>query len=808
MVRNLTRRSWPARSLVCALAALVLAGAASLSAQDQDRFAVTIESLEVRGNERLSDTEIVERTGLRVGQQVTYPRIQEAIKRLFASGDFADVRIFVGPGRGRGDFVIQVEERPRISVYEFQGLENVSPQMVRDTIGLARDAPLDPDRIARARGLIERVLSEEGFPRASVDTLLRPDPVRPGDYRVTFRVDEGPRLGIARISFDGNEVFSDGRLQGAMRTGEEGFFWWNPGELRRDVYRQDLTERLPQFYASHGYLDFEVVDDTVVVDPATGKGRIRVRVSEGPQYVLEDFRVTGNRRFSSDRLQELVRTGQPTEEVTERPFDLPAFQDATARLHDLYRNFGYLRARVEPDVERLPPAEEGDRPRVVASWQIEEGTPTYIREIRIVGNTYTHDRIIRNQLLIFPGDVYSQDRLVSSIQSIQNLGFFEPLPPGEAVEFHERPDGDLDLTLRVQEKQTGTLNFGVSASGATGFAGFIGYEQPNLFGQAKNGRFRWLFGGRQQDIEVSYSDPELFGSARSASVTLRSSRDQFFNAALGDRRQTGGALEVGTPFFGLRSTRLFVGYSLFHDEMRGLGSTIEDLRERGLVLTGTRSTGSLRLVRDTRNNNLFPTAGSRHMLSTRFTGGPLGGLGEYAKVEFESGWFVPVARIGGGLESDRLPIEFTLGLSFDGGVILGENPFFRERFFMGGVQVGEQLRGYEEATITPEGHVPRNAREFSRLDRVGESYFTTSALFGVKLTNSIFANAFLDAGNVWDEADDLNPTDLLVGAGVGVSLVTPFGPLGIDYAYGFDRRDVLGRPDPGWQLHFKFGRIF
>ncbi|MEE8561228.1 MAG: BamA/TamA family outer membrane protein, partial [Gemmatimonadota bacterium] len=141
------------------------------------------------------------------------------------------------------------------------------------------------------------------------------------------------------------------------------------------------------------------------------------------------------------------------------------------------------------------------------------------------------------------------------------------------------------------------------------------------------------------------------------------------------------------------------------------------------------------------------------------------------------------------------------------GWIVGSNVFFQERFQVGGTQVGQQLRGYEEATVTPLGHVPRNA-PVSDLDRVGNSYFTTTAQIGMKLTNQVFFSTFMDAGNNWFEPGAFNPTDLLVGAGVGVSLITPFGPIGLDYAYGFDRRDVLGRPDPGWKLHFKFGRIF
>jgi outer membrane protein insertion porin family len=700
-----------------------------------------------------------------------------------------------------------VEERPYISRYEFAGLSNVSEGMIRDTIGLVRSAPLDPDRIARARQLMLQVLSNEGFPSARVDTSLVIDLEQGGDLLLTFNVNEGPRLGLVEIAFEGNEAFADANLREAMASDQEGFLWWDAGELKRDAYRMDLTDRLPEFYASNGYLDFQVLGDTVIMDPVTGKGRIVIRVYEGPQYLLDEIRITGNRRFPLSLLEEMAAGGQAEQRLgaPEPPYNRTAFMTSTGRLGDLYRNAGYLRAQIIPDELRLPPDSAGGKPKIVAVWNIAEGNPSYVREVRIVGNTHTHDRIIRNRLIIFPGDVYSQDRLIRSVQAIQGMGFFDPLQPQEAIEFRERPDGDIDLVLRVKEKQTGQMNFGITAAGATGLAGFIGYEQPNLFGQAKVGSFRFIYGAQQQDIELSYSDPEINNSNTSGTIMLRSARDRFTGFSLGDRRQTGGLVEVGRPLFRLRATRLFVGYSLFYDKVSDIDTVSLSPSTQQLITQGTRSTVNVRFVQDTRNNPLFPTSGSNNTLSVRFTGGILGGDGNYQKVDLQSNWFVPVAEIGGGMES--LPIEFTLGLNFGVGLILGDNPFFTERYFMGGVQAGQRVRGYQEATITPLGHVPRNA-PLSDVDRVGEAYFRTSALFGVKLTSSLFANAFIDAGNMWRKAHQLNPTDLLVGAGLGVSLVTPFGPIGLDYAYGFDRRDVLGRPDPGWQLHFKFGQIF
>lgn len=790
-----------------ALAALPLEAQEQAPAPPQQGREVTVDSLAVEGNRRVGAERILEASGLRVGMRVSYPDVQDAIHRIFDLGEFSDVRVLVSPG-DPAVFHVRVEERPFVARYDFEGLQNVGAGTVRDTLGLVDGEPLRPAAMSRATTMIEDLLAEAGFPRARVDTsLVRQDSV----YRFVFRVDEGPRLGLARIEFEGNEAFDDGELLGSMSTGEEGFLWFRSGELKREQYRQDLEQRLPDFYASHGYIDFAVVDDSVEVDRSTGKGRIHIEVEEGPRYRLAEFRVRGNRRFPSEELARRFEQGLDLPEDAPADslpaFDRSAFRDATGDVGDLYRNAGYLRASVVPTIERLPPDAGGEGVRLVrATWNIQEGEPSYIRHVDIVGNDYTHERIIRQRLGLLPGDIYSQDRLIQSVQNIQSMGFFEQLPPQEAVDIRPLDNGDVDITLRVQEKQTGNVNFGMSASAGTGMAGFIGYEQPNLFGQAKSGRFRWLFGGRTQDIELQYSDPGILGSRYSGTVSLRSSRDQFRSFSLGERRQTGGSVEFGTPFPGLRSTRIFLGYSLFEDEVSDLRLFGVRPEDRNLLVSGTRSSASLRLVRDTRQGGTFPVAGSRNLLSAQFTGGPLGGDGDFSKYQFESEWFVPVAQIGGGLESN--PIQFTTGLSFRGGLVLGDNPFFRERFFMGGTQIGEQLRGYEEATITPDGHIPRNSRAFSQLDRVGESFFSTTAQVGVRLTQQVFLSTFLDAGNVWARAEDLNPMDLNVGAGVGVSLVTPFGPLGIDYAYGFDRRDVLGRPDPGWKLHFKFGRIF
>lgn len=797
---------------IVALAALSTAGVAPLLGQEEP-FSVTVDSIVVRGNSRYSAEGVQRLAQIRVGEVVNGPGLQESIQRLFATGEFSDVQIRVTPYTP-AIFFIDVVERPVVGRYLFEGLEHGSDGTIADTVGLIGGGALDPSKVVRARAMILKMLGQEGFPQATVDTALAPDPSGLDQLELTFRVSEGPRLALARVEIVGNEALTDSEIRGSMSTIEEGFFWYEPGELHRDDYRADLTERIPAFYGEHGYIDLEVLGDTIVVDDLTGKGRIEIRVREGPQYLVRSFDIEGNRRFPASQLGEYyppVRDGQLDPARLEAgdlpPFDETAFQKASMDIADLYRDAGYLQVQVMPDVVRNLPETPGGNPTVDVSLRIVERNPAYIRTVSIVGNDYTYDRVIRKILLTFPGDIYSQQRLIQSVRNIQSLGFFETLPPDEAIQINPRDDGDIDIVYRVKEKQTGNVNFGMSAAAVTGLAGFIGYDQPNLFGQAKVGHFRWLFGARTQDIELSYTDPELFGSVYSATVGVQSSRDQFQSFDLGTRRKTGGFLEFGIPVlrFQLRSVRLFVGYSLFREEVSNLDAFGLGPGSSGLITNGTRSTISLRLLRDTREGGLFPTGGNRNQIAFKTTGGWLGGDGDYDKWDLDSEWFSRIAQIGGG--PGKVPIEVVAMLNFKAGLVFGYNPFYVERYFVGGTQVGQRVRGYQEATITPLGHVPRNA-PVNSLARVGESYFATSAAIGIKLTDNIFASTFVDAGNLWGTSAEFNPTDLLVGAGVGLSLVTPFGPVGLDYAYGFDRRDVVGRPNPGWQLHFRFGQLF
>ena len=283
-------------------------------------------------------------------------------------------------------------------------------------------------------------------------------------------------------------------------------------------------------------------------------------------------------------------------------------------------------------------------------------------------------------------------------------------------------------------------------------------------------------------------------------MSLFSARDRYINFGEGERRRTGIGVRVGYPFpLDPRWTRWYVGYSIAetsYKEAEGQTGTIFNQPD---ALQSTVSTG---LVRSTLDHPLFPTIGSRQSLDLEFNGGPLGGDGDFQKYEASSNWFVPVGTLGGDAPGAR-PVRFTLGLSANMGVLMGDPTRFPfERYWMGGVQFGKPLRGYDETTITPTGYVDRNSPGVSLTSRFGDAYLRLSAEYAVRFNDNLSLGLFYDAGNVWNEPSEIDPTRLFRGAGVGLMLVTPFGPIGLDYAYGFDK-DV-----PGWQLHFKFGQMF
>ena len=773
----------------------------------------TPDSIIVRGNQRVGEATIRADAQITPGQALNFRGVQRAIRSIFATGQFSDVRLLceVAP-EGRATLVIDVVERPLLGAIAITGVQKVPERSVREKVDLLVNRPLDPAQLARAVQRIDSLYEKAGYflAQVMVDTQMVD-----GKVNLTLRVDESRRLAISGIRINGNTELSDEEIVGGMKTQPEGFWWFQKGEFNEEEYASDLGERLTEMYAKRGFIDFQIIKDTLIVDRERGKALLDITVNEGKRYRVGSFEVVGNRRFSTDEIERFYPFGDVAPTLTERVtgllggsretnlFDLVLWEDATNKIRTAYSNEGYIYAQVRPVIERIPPGADSI-PRVNLRWEIEERSPAIVNRVDIVGNDYTIEQCIRDALLILPGDVFNQDRLVRSYQNIANLGFFEtPLPPPDTRPAGE--EGDVDIIFAVKEKRTGSVNFGASVGEGTGVGGFLGLDQPNLFGKCKRASLNWQFGANQKEFSLAFTDPAIQQSRISGTVNVYHRRLRYIVEDYGRSILTGGSLQFGFPVPRSPFTRVFVSYGGERVEQSG-GIFERDVTGSLQSGEGFRSTLGTSAQRDTRIGLPFATAGSLQTFSASFNGGPLGGTTSFQRYTTELKGYAPLWTVGGDRPGSQ-PLQFTLGLSARAGAVFGDTgPFIvSQSFGLGGVMFGEPLRGYKEFSITPRGYDPTEQQtRFS----FGDAFFSTTAELGLRLNAQVYINAFFDAGNIWNTPREFDPTRLFRGAGLGVSLITPLGPLGLDWAYGFDRTDIFGRPDPKWELHFRLGNLY
>ncbi|HLZ44070.1 MAG TPA: outer membrane protein assembly factor BamA [Gemmatimonadales bacterium] len=767
------------------------------------------DSIAVVGNRRNTALSVIQVSGLVPGHALNYRDIQRAIQALFASGQFDDVAMTQSQTPdGKNVLVIRVHERPQLLRWAIRGVARLPEGSVRSKVTLPEGRPLDMASVARSRARIDSLYHARGYYLEQTKPVL----VYERDsaaVRVIFDVTEGRRVAIAQVDFEGNTHFTDQEIVAQLKTRPEGFWWFRSGEYNDDKLSEDLRQTLPEFYGRQGFVDFQVLDDTLVVNEKTGKATLVVKVSEGEPYRIGSFEIAGNRRFSTDELQAfypfageqrsgLLGLGGRRHIVY---FDDQQWQDATRKVQTLYYNNGYIYVNVRPDVIRRTGPD--GKPVVDLRWVITEGQPAIVDHVEIRGNDVTHDRVIREAIVMVPGDVFRQDALLASYQRVSNLGFFnQPLPFPDTKPANDQ--GDIDVIFRVTEKRTGNINFGASVGQGTGVGGFLGLDEPNLFGQGKRGRFQWQFGKNINDFEVSLSDPAVRESRISATVEVHNQRVRYVIADLGRLRRRGASLQFGFPVFGDNYTRLFVSYGI--DQQSFTGSTTNTAFTNAFRCNDcVRSTVGTQLMRDTRIDLPFPTAGTMVQVGLSQSGGPLGGSGNFQRVDVEGHFYAPIGTLGNPAASN---VKFVLGYSTRSGFVFGNSPFFEQLFTLGGTQFFIPLRGYDEASITPFGYDPNAGSNGASPNAFGKAFFTMTGELGMRVSQMLYLSAFFDAGNVWSRPAQYDPTRLFRGAGIGAAVISPLGPLGIDYAYGFDKTDVFGRPAPGWKLHFKLGNFF
>lgn len=773
--------------------------ASPLFAQRTQPEVYKVLGLSVEGNTTADASAVIANAGLKIGDEITVPgdQIRQAISRLWALRIFSDVQILVENQVANGLYLlIKVVEHPRLERVELVGHDDVSESDIMKKITIVKGQILSPQEINKIVRNIKKLYEEERYLLAQITPeLVAEDTSKPNRVVLRMKIDEGPRVRIKEIRFEGNEAFSDGTLRGEMEDTKEKVWWmfWRSAKFEKAKYAEDKN-RIMQFYRRNGYLDAEILSDSLSYDESKRNLHIAIMLREGAQYKVRNIAWAGNTVYREEVLSE--RLGFEKGDV----YNVEKFEQNLRGNPDqtdvasLYLDNGYLTFHLEVDEKRV------GEDSIDVTIRVFERNQFRIGRVDIKGNTKTKDKVIRRELYTRPGDFFSRAAIIRSIRQIAQLNYFNPekLKP----DYKLLDDKTVDLVYEVEEKSSDNVNASVGYSGAFGVTGALGFTIANFditspfeggAGQILN--FEWQFGegARFRTFSLGFTEPWLFDTPTTLGVSLFDTRQIYVY----DFRQSGGSVRLGRRF--RWPDDYFRGDWIVRVQHN---NTIQgaDLFEEGKT---TQFGITQAFSRNSTDSPIFPTIGSNFSLSMEMSGGPLlPGNVDYHKWIFSGEWYTPL------FGTQRL-VLYTSTLQ---GYLEGFQRDSRippiEFFFMGGTGLGlvstTPLRGYEDRTVGPVDYLGRNVRA-----RVLTKHTAELRLAVTLNPIPIYVLGFVEGGNTFESFRRADFLDLKRSYGFGARLlINPIGMIGFDYGYGAD--DVYprdGKPD-GWRFHFQFGRGF
>ena len=729
-------------------------------------LSLSVSTVTVEGNTYVSDSLIIRALGLSQGSVVSPAGIPSGVRELFSLGYFTDIDVRADSSDGTADFVISVSENPILASVRFEDPGCLDDDDLLDTLAIFPGQTVSINDIDRAEDLILSLYAGKSRHQATVDHLWG-EPDTDGRRELVFLLDEGPDIRVGEIVFTGNTAFSDSDLRGEMKTKQDSF--WRSGKLKPEDFQADL-EKIEEYYHNRGYPEAMVTGTDRYILPDGKHFHIEITISEGPFMVFGDVSVSGNIELADTLLLSFNEM---------EPGDSYSVEDLSKTMeayYSAYQDRGYFYAVVDPMME---PSAESDSVVNIA-FVIQEGERAHIRQVEIVGNSRTHDNVIRRELTVIPGDLFRRSAMMRSLRNVYYLNYFNDVIP----DF--RPiDGspDVDMILEVDEKTTGKFGVGTNYSGSDGFSGYVEVGETNFFGRGQSLEASYEFSSTIQNIKLSFTEPWFRDTPLTLGGELYHTTSDYSEY---DRKRTGGSVIVGRPLPWVDFTSASIRYTL---EKVNVFNITDDVDNYYYSLRDTdwpRWDSSIRVgvTRDSQDRRVFPGEGSKNTFSMDLTGGFLGGDIGFQKYLFDSTWHTPLWW------KCFLTLRGRLGTIAGFG---GETPPAYELFQLGGTGF-YGVRGYGDDEI--------NAVDgYSTVG--GRAMVILSAEYRVRIIDQFQVAAFFDAGNTWESWSDLDMSTLNRGAGLGIRVEIPMlGIMGFDYAYGFDG------PEPGWEPHFQMGASF
>lgn len=753
-------------------------GQAPILGSGSDLWGKNVASVKVEGVQSADTFLVVNSSGVVIGDQLTPGIVQDAVKGIYALGLFSDVQIDAVPTETEVAVTIKVTEYPKLNKLTISGNNKIKKNKIKESLTLFEGRLVTPESVKNAIEKIKSLYSQKGYLLVDVETKQTPAEGEPGLVDLALTVNEGKKVKIKDITFSGNTHFLDSKLRRQMKTKQKSFF--RSGNFDREKYLDD-KDKVVEFYKNNGYIDAVVTDDSVWYNPDKTQMFISLDIKEGSRYYFGQMTWEGNKILSDQQVKKNIKI-KPG-----KVYDQKKYDETLSKIHENYQDEGYWYAQVD---EKNIPSDD----TLNFHLNITEGNPVHVRLVNIEGNTKTREKVIRRELSIMPNTIFKRSVLGRSLRDIMITNFFGNAEPGWDI----LPNGDIDLKIKITEKETGQFSIGAGYSQADKLVGTVGLGIPNLFGTGQTATFNIEFGSARNTFDLSYLEPWFLDTPTSLSGSAYLQNRDWYDWFT--ERRTGGSLQVGRRLHWPDNYfKIYAGYMLEQVNYTGISDSYKtdnvnnpySVDKQNWPLTT--SEGTITITRDSRDLAQFATKGSILTSQTDLAGTFLGGSWNYFKQQFIAEYYktlfwkvVAMGRVRygamGGIHNVDKDIPYT------------------DRFAPGGVDPDGTIRGYDDGLVGP--YDANGAFLRGRFELI----------YNLELTIPIsdqqfYVILFADAGNSYLTRKDIHLTKRYMRSfGPGFRVLIPMvGIMGFDFGYALDGSASVRH---SWKTHFQIGRGF
>ncbi|MCM0082820.1 outer membrane protein assembly factor BamA [Geomonas sp. Red32] len=760
--------------------------ASSAPATELAAESALIKSVKIKGNRRIEIPAIMQAVRVQPGDQLDRDKVDADVRAVYKLGYFRDVtaQVETVPGGLALEYVVQ--EKPIVRDIKVEGAKELSVDKVKGALEIKPNAIYSYKELQKSVKKVKKLYTDEGYYLADVEitTTKRSDT----ELDVLVKIKEGEKVLIQQIVFDGNHAFADRKLKKTMETGEKWWLSWltGAGTYKEEVLKNDQA-LIADLYMNNGYINVKVGEPKVELMPDKKGLKVFIGITEGDQYKIGTLGVKGELLESADQLMKKLK------EKSGEIFSRSALRNDVIALTDFYADKGYAFANASPLTSVHPDTKTMD-----ITFDMEKGHLVHIDHVNIAGNTKTRDKVVRREIRVDEGELYSATGLKRSKQNLMNTGYFEE---ANLVTAKGSAPDKLDINVDVKEKPTGTFSVGAGYSSLDGVIGQGSVQQANWLGLGLKATASVAFGSKSKTYNLGLTDPYFLDSKWNVGADVYRNERQYVDYT---RRATGGDIKAGYPISDNMGTFWIYKYEEKEilDESQAL---LESIHAGSVLPPDTHTTTSsitASINRNTTDYRIDPSSGMMDSLSVEFAG--IGGTNHFIRYITDHTLFMPtgwstVASVRASLgyiqtyTSKEVPID--------------------EKFYLGGIN---SLRGYASRTVCTTRQVTAvsltdglgvgtTGQDFVYLGGNVEAVANLEWTFPLLKEAGLKAVVFFDAGNSQDTFKDTF-SKVLTSYGAGVRWFSPIGPLRLEYGIPINPRS--GIDSASGKLEFSIGTMF